>query len=301
MPENQITPTIPHQNLFRMASHALLVVLLIAVPAFAQQSTAIQPCTETSTSTKATTAAKRAVVTQTVIDESLTDDAAVEKVIAPYSAKVRALENVIGKLDDDLRKEGVGGGSIGSFVTDGLRAQASRKVGRPVPLMIINSGGLRKNAMSQGDLRAADIFELLPFENVLIQMDFTGEQLMKLLSIVLRRRDAQSGARIRYRINAENQPELISAKLLSPDGSEIEIDRNAIYRIATIDYLLQLASGSYAVLQEGKNVTRLGITIRDAMMEYVKRETAAGRTIKPAFDNRYVLDGRSTTAPKELP
>ena len=40
---------------------------------------------------------------------------------------------------------------------------------------------------------------------------------------------------------------------------------------------MNLGSGAYAMLQEAKSRTPFNITIRDAIMDYVKAETAAGR------------------------
>ena len=295
--ENKITLNnlIPKPLVRALARATCFLVFLFVVNcelAVAQQSTAIQPCTEASAaSTKTTSAVEKTTTTRNAIDDTVPVDSAVEKVIEPYGVKVRELENVIGKLDGELRKTPIGAGSLGNFVTDGLRTIAARKAGHPIPLLITNSGGLRKSAISPGDLRAANIFELLPFENALIELDLSGTQLTKLLEVVLKGRDAQSGARIRYLVNAENNPEVVDIKLVSANGSETEIDPRASYRVVTIDYLLNLASGSYAILQEGKNATPLGITMRDAMMEYVKSETAAGRTIKPSDDKRFSLVG----------
>ena len=81
--------------------------------------------------------------------------------------------------------------------------------------------------------------------------------------------------------------ELVSAKFLDSQGRETEIDPNATYSIITIDYLLNLASGRYSILQRGKNPTPLGLTLRDALMNYVKAETAAGRQIQG--DSRYAV------------
>ena len=126
----------------------------------------------------------------------------------------------------------------------------------------------------------------MPFENALVQVDLTGEQLIELLGVIMESRDAQSGARIRYRMNGDN-PELVSVKLIDPEGRENEIDPAASYSIVTIDYLLNLGSGRYSILQRGKNPTPLGITLRDAMMNYVKDETAAGRAVKATLDGRF--------------
>jgi len=240
-------------------------------------------------------------VSEVLVDAGIPDDPALEKMLAPYGAKVRALEVVIGKLETELKKGPVGGGNLGNFVADGMRVQSSTKLGKPVLLAVTNSGGLRKNTIAPGDLRAADIFELLPFENALAEVDLTGEQLLKLLNVVVSAGDALSGARIKYRMNADNRPELVSARLLDSQGREVEIDPKATYSVVTIDYLLKLGSGRYLILQEGKNVRPLGVTIRDALMDYVKAETAAGRPIKAALDDRFVQIGSEAQRPESPP
>jgi 2',3'-cyclic-nucleotide 2'-phosphodiesterase (5'-nucleotidase family) len=214
--------------------------------------------------------------------------------LAPYSEKVRELSTVIGRLDGELTKKGVGAGSLGNFVTDGIRAQAKAKLGKRVALAVVNAGGLRKNEISAGELRASDIFELLPFENALVAVELTGAQLAKLLQVATR--DAQAGARIQFKWNEQNRAEFLSGKLLDENGKEQEIDPAKIYTIVTIDYLLRLGGGSYAFLQEAKTKTPLNITLRDAMMNYVKSETAAGRSIRPVLDDRFVQVGPAPKA-----
>jgi 2',3'-cyclic-nucleotide 2'-phosphodiesterase (5'-nucleotidase family) len=148
---------------------------------------------------------------------------------------------------------------------------------------------LRKNDITAGDLRASDIFELLPFENALVALEVTGDQLTKIIEVATK--DAQSGARIQFKYNDRDRPEFISGKLVDENGNEQEIDPNKLYTIVTIDYLVRLKSGAYAILQEAKSNMPLNITLRDAVMNYVKAETAAGRSIRPAVDNRFVQVG----------
>jgi len=228
---------------------------------------------------------------QTVIDSSLPDDPALNKLLEPYSGKVRALDVVIGKLDGELTKGGLGGGTMGNFVTDGMRAEASKKLGVPVDLVVSNSGGLRKSSISPGDLHVRDIFELLPFENALVELELTGEQLLKVLQIAVASREPQAGARVRYRTNDEKKLELVSAVLVSADGKERAIDPKATYRVVSIDYLLSVAGGNFAILQESKIKKPLGVTIRDAVIDYVKGETTAGRSINAKFDGRFRREG----------
>lgn len=226
------------------------------------------------------------------VDSSLPDDPLVDKMLEAYAPKVRALNEVIGKLKGDLAKGGIGAGSMGNFVADAIRDRAQVKLGKPVLLAITNSGGLRKNSIPEGDLKVSDIFEVLPFENALVSLDLTGEQLLRFMAIVLSNRDAQSGARIVFKSNDQKVNEIVSVKLRR-DGEEKEIDPKATYTIVTIDYLVK-RGGEYSLLQEAKNMLPLNLTLRDAVIEYVKAETAAGRTISNTLDGRFSQDKGST-------
>jgi 2',3'-cyclic-nucleotide 2'-phosphodiesterase (5'-nucleotidase family) len=281
-----------------------ILLLLIALASFAPanaQSTAIQPCEATPAPKPGASAPAKTGVRsgQTVVDARIPDDEAVEKMLAPYAGKVRALNVVVGRLKQPLKKDGVGAGSLGAFVTDGIRWYAKTKLGKPVALTMMNAGGLRKNDIAAGELRATDIFELLPFENALVAVDLTGADLLKLMPTLVR--DAQAGARLQYKWNDQDRPEFISGKLVDENGREQQIDPQKIYTIVTIDYLIKLGSGSYAILQEAKHSEPLNITIRDAVMEYVKSETAAGRTIDHPADKRYVQVGPGPKSKPEEP
>ena len=232
------------------------------------------------------------------VDSSVADDPAVNQMLAVYSPKVRELDAVLGSLKGELRKGGMGAGSIGNFVSDGMRWQAGLKLGRPIDLALINGGGLRRNNISEGELRARDIFELLPFENALVTVEMTGEQLMRLLKIIVTTREAQSGARIVYFTKADKTNEIDTVKLRTP-GGEKDIDPQATYRIVTIDYLVNRGGDMSTLLREGKNLQPLGITLRDAMMAYVKSETAAGRTIRANLDGRFWLDRTKSAVTEE--
>ncbi len=270
----------------------LLLLMTIAPP----QAWSQQPAARTTVPTQPGTSAR---VTETAIDASIPDDPPVDKMLAVYSPKVRELEVVLGKLKGELKKSGTGSGSLGNFVADGMRAQANVKTGRPVAVAMMNGGGIRRNNIGEGDLKARDIFELLPFENALITVDLTGEQLTRLLQMIVAGREAQSGARILYKTNADKTSEMEGAKLR--DGAEEkEIDPNATYTVVTIDYLYRVGGSRYGILQAGKNMKELGITLRDAIMNYVKSETAAGREIKPNLDGRFVFDKANSAVIEEV-
>ena len=292
-----------HRSVLKIVSSVgfgwwLLLVSFSVAPANAQQSA---PAASPTPSPITAPRDVKARVTETLIDSSIPDDPTLDQTLAAYAPKVRALDTIIGRLRGELRKGGMGAGSLGNFVTDGMRAQASAKLGKPINLAIMNGGGLRRNSISEGELRARDIFELLPFENALVTLDLSGEQILKLLGVVVSSREAQSGVRLTYIIKADKSSQLETAMLRDEKGQEKAIDPNATYTIVTIDYLLNVGGERYSVLREGRNTKPTGITLRDAIMDYVKSETAAAREIKPTLDERFILDRANSVLSGETP
>src|SRR5205823_13169022 len=78
----------------------LLLLLLFVVAARTQAQPAAKP-----QSSPAQGADVHARVTETQIDSSISDDPAVNQMLAVYAPKVRELETVIGKLTGELRSE----------------------------------------------------------------------------------------------------------------------------------------------------------------------------------------------------
>jgi 2',3'-cyclic-nucleotide 2'-phosphodiesterase (5'-nucleotidase family) len=279
-------------HVFRSA--IIFVFLFVATSPLVAQSTVIEPCpaapaAKPTAAPSSTMTKVDAKASQIQIDSSIPEDPELQKLLSPYTEKVRALSAVIGTLEGSLSKTGVGAGSLGHFVTDAILAEARRRSSKNIVMAIMNAGGLRKNEIAAGPLRASDLWELMPFENSLITLDLTGEQLKQIAHIGTR--DAQAGAQIEFRYDDQNRTEVISAKLRDASGAVHGIDPKATYTIVTIDYLYKLNSGPYAVLQEAKNVTELHLTVRNAVTDYIKAKTAAGRRIQSRTDDRFVQIG----------
>jgi 2',3'-cyclic-nucleotide 2'-phosphodiesterase (5'-nucleotidase family) len=268
----------------KVARHTLLGVFLLTAGISVRAQTAAKPQASPPQANNV-----RGAVSETLVDSTLDDDPAVTKMVAVYSPKVRELDVVLGRLSGELRKGGAGSGSLGNFVTDGMRWQATLKAGKTITLAVMNGGGMRRSTIGEGELRARDIFELLPFENALVTVDLTGVQLKKLLDTILTANEAQSGARIVYKTTADKKNEAESIKLREAAG-ETEIDPAKIYTVVTIDYLYNVGGARWGIFREGTNMKALGITLRESLMNYVKSETAAGRDIKPNLDGRFSLD-----------
>jgi hypothetical protein len=102
-----------------------------------------------------------------------------------------------------------------------------------------------------------------------------------------------------YKTTADKKNETETVKLVDKDG-EVEINPAGSYTVVTIDYIYNVGRDRYAVLREG-TMKALGLTLRDAMIAYVKSETAAGREIKSNLDGRFSLDRANSVNPDGPP
>jgi len=105
----------PRVHRISRAFLCVIALTLFVVPTF-EQGTAIEPCQPTPTPTKpGITSAPAKVATRSslrVVDASIANDPDIEKLLAPYSARVLELSKVIGTLEGQLDRTAVGAGSL---------------------------------------------------------------------------------------------------------------------------------------------------------------------------------------------
>src|SRR5215510_14046640 len=111
---------------------ALLTFALLFIPSSiqAQQAAPIEPCAPSQETKRiiANADCDPPQAKRILIDDSIPDDADVMKVIEPYRTKVRELETEIGRLEGELKRSKPGNGTLGNFVADGLRSEASNRL-----------------------------------------------------------------------------------------------------------------------------------------------------------------------------
>lgn len=216
------------------------------------------------------------------VDATYQDDPALRELIAPYKSDVlERIKEVIGSSEQPIEK-GLAGGALGNLVADAMRAESERILKKRVDLAIQNSGGLR-NPIPQGPITVETIFRLMPFENEIYILAMNGVQARQLLEFMATRMqnrggDAQSGARLEVR----------AGKLVSAEIGDAPINPNALYTVAVSDYLYGGGSG-YSMLAEIKQHTSLNLTLRDSIINFIRGETAAGRSLRPRLDGRIKL------------
>lgn len=167
-----------------------------------------------------------------------------------------------------------------NFAADALLAMAREETGEHVDIAITNKGGLRSN-ISAGAITFGDIYNVFPFENTLALVTLTGEQLMQLCrEIASVGGEAISG----MRLVITSRGELVAATV---DGEPVDAARN--YRVATSDYLSQGNDKMSALALGTERDIKSNITIRDLMVQYIKKLATNGEALSAECDGRITI------------
>lgn len=214
-------------------------------------------------------------VQQIAVGNQLSADTAIENFIAPYKAQLDAKMNqVIGFAPEELTKN-VGESTLGNFVTDLMLQQAAIYYKGEIDIAVTTNGGLR-NPIPKGDITVGNIYELMPFENELVVVKVTGQTLQKLFDLAASKKTVPI-ANATYTIQAGR------AFDIKIGGQPLQASK--IYAVAVSDYLAN--GGDYMVFfKEGEKALILGITVRDAILNYIKALTAVGTQVTAKIEGR---------------
>lgn len=152
-------------------------------------------------------------------------------------------------------------------------------------LAIYNMGGIRAD-LTKGNVTYGDILDVAPFENKISFTTLTGEKVMKLFQQIAKRGGEGVSKGVELVVKKGEPNELISAKLHGK-----EIDPQAEYRIATINYLLEGNDGMPA-LREGTNVIspqEASNNTRFLIMNFFRDMEAKGIVVDSQVEGRIVL------------
>lgn len=154
---------------------------------------------------------------------------------------------------------------------------------------VYNMGGIRAD-LTKGVVTYGDVLDVAPFENKICFTTLTGEKLMDVFrEIASHGGDGVSkGVELVVKMDGKGEKgELISAKLHGK-----EIDPQAEYRVATINYLLEGNDGIPS-LRDGKDVVapqEASNNTRFLIMNYFRDMQAKGIVVDSKVEGRIVIE-----------
>lgn len=189
------------------------------------------------------------------------EDATVESMIGPYRSKLDAeMNEVVGEFAHAMSKR-LPESTLGNFVAELLKDQTEVIIGEKIDFAMQNHGGLRISSIGAGPVTKGKLFELMPFDNMLVVITANGEIIKKLFNVVAHKGGWPMSDAINLKIEGETVKELLI------NGEQVTDDK--IYKFAINDYIAN-GGDNCDFLQEGK-VETLNITVRDAIIDYFER------------------------------
>jgi 2',3'-cyclic-nucleotide 2'-phosphodiesterase (5'-nucleotidase family) len=148
---------------------------------------------------------------------------------------------------------------------------------------VYNMGGIRAGLV-KGEVTYGDILDVAPFENKICFLTLTGDKVLELFSKIAKRGGEGVSKGVQLVITREGK--LVSARLHGK-----EIDPQADYRIATIDYLIQGNDGMPA-LASGFNMNTpkdLKNNARFIIRDYFHEMLMKGEMVDAKVEGRIVV------------
>jgi 2',3'-cyclic-nucleotide 2'-phosphodiesterase (5'-nucleotidase family) len=215
------------------------------------------------------------------INKDVAVDSTVIKTYLPYKKQLDAEMNQILGYSDVLmvKSNDLPETILGDFFSDAVLQQALKYDPTIDFSMPSTKGGIRVD-VPKGEIKLSNIFELMPFENELVAFTLKGTDVQQLLNFIAAT-NGQPIAGLRLKIVDKKPVDVfINGKAFDP---------NRTYRVLTSDYI---AGGGDNALGFKDPIEKkvLGLKVRDALINYVKENQAAGKTINPKLDGRITKD-----------
>lgn len=207
-------------------------------------------------------------------------DARAVALLTPYKAKIDSMMyRVIGVSEMTMEKGGPES-LLSNLVSDVIRESAVPVLGEPADMGLVNMGGLR-NILSEGEITCGAIYEILPFENSLCIVTLKGASVRELFGNIA----AKGGSGV----SGVHLDITSDGKLNGATIGGAPVDDEKLYTVATIDYLADGNDGMEALIQATTRKCPEGATLRQLFMDYIDRQTAAGKKITSRLDGRVTV------------
>ena len=212
------------------------------------------------------------------MNSALPQDSSILAFYKPYKSKIDSQMNIVIGLTENEITRRKPEGTLNNLFADAMKKVAQQNNIR-FDFVHSNYKSLRV-PIPKGEIKTFKIFELMPFENLLVTVKMNGVQVQELFDYMAEQGgDPIAGASFEIKKNRASHI-LINDKPL---------DLTSVYTILTSDYVANGGDGAAVYLKSTERV-EYPIKVRDALLEYIKQESKAGRMISPKIEGRVKSD-----------
>jgi 2',3'-cyclic-nucleotide 2'-phosphodiesterase (5'-nucleotidase family) len=202
------------------------------------------------------------------------------QIISKYTEKLDEDMNRVLVYSEHAMEKGSPEGKLNNFVADLVLYFGNQlyhsKDNKSIDFCLLNYGGLRE-ALPQGEITHARVFEMLPFENEMIVLTLESQYVEELFDYLARANTGMPVSGLRLIIKNKKPVDVLI------QGETFDPSRN--YKILTSDYL---ASGgdNMVFLTKPLEFEMLGMKVRDAIIKHMEDTHAKGEMISAQLDGR---------------
>ena len=202
-------------------------------------------------------------------------DSTVIALIRPYADSVnQSMNGIVAVSETELEKKQPEG-TLGNILADAMLKMAEKKYAIHVDAAFINYGGIRLPSIPAGNITRGKIFELVPFDNILILQKVSGKVLQEFLDHVADRKGWPC---------AGISMQIKNKKAINILIGGVAIDESTTYTVANNDYVAN--GGDDCVMLKTIPQISNGYLFRDAVIDYFTQFTTEGRKISVKIENR---------------
>jgi 2',3'-cyclic-nucleotide 2'-phosphodiesterase (5'-nucleotidase family) len=209
------------------------------------------------------------------ISDSIGRNPAIQSMLEPYQAEVnRKMNDVVGYATSAMDKKQPES-TLGNFMADAMLIMAREKYQVPVDAAVMNYGGIRLTQLPAGDVPRGKIFELMPFDNLLILQKIKGDVLQQFLNLT-----ASKGGWPLAGITMQ----IRDRKAVNVMVGGKPLDPAVTYTLANSDFVAN--GGDNADMLRAVPQIINGYLVRDAYFDYIGMLKASGKDISAQIENR---------------
>lgn len=208
------------------------------------------------------------------IDTTLAQDTNILAMLRPYKTGVDTqMLVVIGHTEQPLTKAQPEC-TLGNFMAD-AQFVAGRQLDPKVVASVVNYGGIRLPYLAPGNLTRGDMYELMPFDNMLAIVEIPGAVLQTFCDHMAAYRGWPVSG-ITYVIKDKKATDV------KINGTPV--NEHIVYKIVMSDYIAR--GGDNCDFLSGLHKRYTNIFLRDAMIAYVQQLEKENKPLHPLLEKR---------------
>ena len=205
-------------------------------------------------------------------------DDSITAMIAPYKEKLdEKMNEVLANVSEEMTRKKPES-TLGNWYTDAMLS-AAHKAGHEAVFALSNYGGLRVPYLSAGPLTRGELYELCPFDNLLLIVEVPGDVLDSLLQKI-----ASSDG---WPISGDIRMTIKDHMLTGCTIGNKPIDSTATYKVAMPDYVANGGDDMKMLIPLSRIQT--GLLVRDILIGHAVETASSGKEISAPIEGRIIM------------